>query len=190
MNRCIELRELCAGDITSLHALATLSCKAAQLHNPGWLVSDAQALQVLLRCVVPGNLSHMALLNGVAAGWISAFPVNPHRWEIHPLLVDPACQRHGLGTLLVRQIERLLKERGVRIIQVSTTDATKATTLSSKDLFHDPIGELQRLDVNDPAIGHAYQFWLRTGYQVVGVVPDAGGIGVPDICLAKRIQPT
>ena len=35
--------------------------------------------------------------------------------------------------------------------------------------------------------GHPYEFWLRIGFSVVGVMPDAEGPGKPSIQLAKRI---
>lgn len=33
---------------------------------------------------------------------------------------------------------------------------------------------------------HAVGFWLRMGYSLVGITPDAEGPGMPSINLAKR----
>lgn len=170
-----------------LNALATLSNAASRQNSPGWLATASDALEELRRCVIDDNLSLMVLKDESPVGWISAFPINKAVWEVHPLLVDPKTHGKGIGTLLVKQVEKILTARGVRTIQVSTSDATNATTLSGKDLYLDLLGELHRLDVRDSKVGHAYQFWVRSGYKVVGVLPDAEGMGVPSICLAKRL---
>ena len=72
-------------------------------------------------------------------------------------------------------------------MEVSTIDATNATTLSSVELYDDPIEHLKRIDVLDKVRGHAYQFWQKAGYTVVSVLPDAEGCGIPCIKLAKRL---
>jgi len=35
--------------------------------------------------------------------------------------------------------------------------------------------------------GHPYKFYEKTGYKIVGVFPDANGVGKPDIWMAKRV---
>jgi aminoglycoside 6'-N-acetyltransferase I len=34
---------------------------------------------------------------------------------------------------------------------------------------------------------HPYEFYQKLGYTIVGVVPDANGIGKPDIVMAKSL---
>ena len=34
---------------------------------------------------------------------------------------------------------------------------------------------------------HPYEFYVKMGYKIVGVIPDANGIGKPDIWMAKRV---
>ena len=34
---------------------------------------------------------------------------------------------------------------------------------------------------------HSLRFWQRVGFSIVGVIPDAEGIGQPGIHLAKRV---
>jgi aminoglycoside 6'-N-acetyltransferase I len=104
------------------------------------------------------------------------------------LLVDPDHQRRGYGRLLVKDIERVAMDAGALTLAVSTSDTTESTTLNGIDLYGDPIGALSRIDVVDERAGHAFQFWCKVGYTVVGVLPDAEGLGMPSICLAKRIR--
>lgn len=189
MRSRFQIQEIRIDELSKLKALAKISTEAARQHSSAWLSTVSDAMTELHRCVISENLSRMALRDEVPVGWISACPVNKTVWEIHPLLVDPNTHRQGVGTLLVNEVENILKARGVWTIQVSTSDATNATTLSGKDLYIDPLGELQKLDVTDSKVGHALQFWIRSGYKVVGILPDAEGMGKPSICLAKRLVP-
>ena len=34
---------------------------------------------------------------------------------------------------------------------------------------------------------HPFEFYQKMGYIITGVVPDANGIGKPDILMAKRV---
>ncbi len=55
------------------------------------------------------------------------------------------------------------------------------------DLYVEPLEAMRNLGVRDYTLGHAYQFWQRVGFTVVGVIPDAEGLGVPSIHLAKKL---
>jgi aminoglycoside 6'-N-acetyltransferase I len=35
---------------------------------------------------------------------------------------------------------------------------------------------------------HPFEFYLKVGYQLVGLIPDANGFGRPDILMAKRVS--
>jgi aminoglycoside 6'-N-acetyltransferase I len=84
---------------------------------------------------------------------------------------------------LVRAIERISAEAGALTMVLGTSDTTGTTSLANVDLYDDPMGHLARIAPRD----HATQFWLRAGYKVVGVVPDAEGPGMPSITLARRL---
>jgi aminoglycoside 6'-N-acetyltransferase I len=34
---------------------------------------------------------------------------------------------------------------------------------------------------------HPYEFYQKQGYMIVGVMPDANGLGKPDILMAKSV---
>ena len=104
-------------------------------------------------------------------------------WEFHPLLVDVAHHRRGLGSRLVLDLEEHAARAGAGVLFVSTSDETGATSLSGTDLYADPVGALARFEVSEsPAVA----FWVRMGFSLVGLLPDAEGLGNPSIHLAKR----
>ena len=51
-------------------------------------------------------------------------------------------------------------------------------------MYPDP---LRRLADMQNLRGHPYEFYQKCDHAVVGMLPDANGVGQPDIFLAKRI---
>ena len=118
-------------------------------------------------------------------GWIGAISSYHGRvWELHPLAVAPGAQRSGVGRLLVERLEREARALGGLTIYLGTDDVTGLTSLGGKDLYPGVLAKLAELE---NLRRHPFGFYLRIGYEVVGVVPDANGYGRPDIMMAKRI---
>jgi len=135
----------------------------------------------------PGRLSRVAVdEQGEVLGWIGAIRRYSHAWELHPLVVRPGRQRQGIGSALVHDLERLLREQGCLTLVVGSDDETGQTSVAGIDLFPGVLEHAQRLSVLG---SHPVDFYRRLGFVVIGVVPDANGPGKPDIWLAKRIGP-
>jgi aminoglycoside 6'-N-acetyltransferase I len=119
--------------------------------------------------------------------WIGALPIYGGRvWEIHPLVVGESHRRQGVGRALVEDLERCVAARGALTLWVGSDDEHGETTLSGTDLYPDipaALAGIQNLKQ------HPYGFYLRIGFRIAGVVPDANGLGKPDILLAKRVSP-
>jgi aminoglycoside 6'-N-acetyltransferase I len=123
---------------------------------------------------------------GRVLGWVGARPEYDGRvWEVHPLVVDEAARSRGIGRALLADIERLAAESGVDTLRVGSDDEQMLTSIGGIDLYPDPLSHLQRLQDRK---GHPFGFYLRCGFSVVGVIPDANGPGKPDILLAKRVS--
>jgi len=67
---------------------------------------------------------------------------------------------------------------------VGTSDTVAATSLSNADLYDRPGARIEAMTVR---ASHAVEFWQRSGYTIVGVIPDAEGPGRPSIQLAIRL---
>ena len=176
-----------ASDTKLVDALSRLTYDSARSHNPSWLPTLQDAAETVQDALSPKTVCRVLMDGEKPIGWVAATPQEHGVWELHPLLVAPAHQRKGHGKALVAEIERLALAQGARTMILSTADAVRATTLGGIDLFVNPLAALADIDVTDSKAGHAYQFWVKVGYSLVGVLPDAEGPGIPSIQCAKLL---
>jgi aminoglycoside 6'-N-acetyltransferase I len=115
-------------------------------------------------------------------GGISQYDGNV--WELHPLAVQPSMQGQGIGRALVEDFEKQVKSHGGITITLGSDDEDNMTSLSNVDLYEnlwDKVEGIKNLK------GHPFEFYQKMGYVITGVVPDANGIGKPDILMSKRV---
>jgi aminoglycoside 6'-N-acetyltransferase I len=105
-------------------------------------------------------------------------------WQLHPIVVDAAQRRHGVGRALVMDLEAILTARGGLTLWAGSDDLAGETSLGGVDLY-------SALPDGFSAVrswgNHPLPFYRRLGFHVIGVMPDANGPGRPDIFLAKRL---
>lgn len=169
-----------------------IQATAALLHAvfPEFWTDLEMALEEVHASLEPGHVSRVALDDdGHVLGWIAAIPQygeppNVTGWELHPLVVDPAHQGQGVGRALVADLEWQLVARGALTLYLGTDDEDGSTSLSGVDLYDDPFAHVQAIrNLNR----HPYEFYQKCGFVITGVIPDANGLGRPDILLAKRL---
>ncbi len=118
-------------------------------------------------------------------GWVGGLPLYDGRvWEIHPIVVSERSRGMGVGRALLQDLETLVRARGALTLWAGSDDENGETSLSGVDLYADTpaaLGNVQNLKK------HPYGFFVRAGFRIVGVLPDANGRGKPDIFLAKRV---
>jgi aminoglycoside 6'-N-acetyltransferase I len=144
------------------------------------------ALEEVRESLAEDAISRVAVdEDGSVQGWIAGRPsYSGNVWELHPLAVRPDRQRQGIGGLLVRDFERLVREHGGLTITLGTDDTTGRTTLFGVDLYPNVWEHLMAIR-NLGA--HPYEFYQKKGYVITGVIPDANGPGKPDILMSKRV---
>lgn len=121
---------------------------------------------------------------GQLLGWVGAMPSYARVWELHPLVVLPQRQGRGVGRALVEDLVALVRARGGLTLSLGSDDEDDMTSLSGVDLYPDPwphIASIRNLR------RHPYEFYQKCGFTIVGVVPDANGLGRPDILMARRV---
>jgi len=106
-------------------------------------------------------------------------------WELHPLAVQPKLQGQGIGKSLIEDFEEQVRLRGGLTITLGTDDEDSMTSLADVDLFENTWEKIQNIR---NVKGHPFEFYQKMGYVITGVVPDANGIGKPDILMSKRVR--
>ncbi len=146
-----------------------------------------EALAEVQESLQPGRISRIAIdERDDVLGWIGGIEAyGGNVWELHPLVVRRDRQRQGVGRALVADFEEQVAQRGGHTILLGTDDENCRTTLGGIDLYPDVLDKLRAIQNRQ---SHPFEFYLRVGYHVVGVVPDANGFGKPDILMAKRIS--
>ena len=105
-------------------------------------------------------------------------------WELHPLAVQPSLQGRGIGRVLVEDFEEQVRLQGGLTITLGSDDEDGMTSLSNVDLYENLWEKIR--DIRNFK-NHPFAFYQKLGYVITGVVPDANGIGKPDILMAKRV---
>lgn len=99
--------------------------------------------------------------NIVGAGGVWALKHDPFLARLDWFMVDPAYQRKGIGTFLIRFIEKLLKQRKIRIILAETSG-----------------GEQYEAAAN---------FWTKNGFKEVARIPNYWEDGSACLYFIKRL---
>ena len=122
---------------------------------------------------------------GKLLGLIGGIPqYDGNVWELHPLAVQPGLQGKGIGRALVVAFEEQVKQRGGLTITLGSDDQDEMTSLAKVDLYVDMWDKIKNVQNFK---GHPYEFYQKMGYVITGVVPDANGLGRPDIIMSKRV---
>ena len=133
-----------------------------------------------------GRISRVLLqTDGTVMGWIGGqSQYSGNVWELHPLVVQETERGKGWGRLLVQDLEEQVRRRGGVTIILGTDDEYNQTNLSNKDLYADITASIKEFQSPD----HPAKFYMKMGFTIVGVIPDANGMGKPDILMAKRVR--
>lgn len=159
---------------------------AFKVHNPEAWPTLKDGLQEVHEMLAPDRILRVALDDeNNLMGWIGGIEqYNGHVWELHPMVVKSELQGKGIGRLLVLDFEEQIRRRGGITITLGTDDEDNRTSLSNTDLYNmtwEQIKNIQNFG------GHPFEFYQKMGFVITGVVPDANGMGRPDILMSKRV---
>lgn len=174
-------------EVALLEQAANLLTVGFREHWPDSWTDHESAMEEVGEMIDPERICRAAVDEaGEVIGWIGGIPeYDGLVWELHPLVVRPDWQGQGIGRALVADFEDQVRAQGGITIMLGSDDVDGMTTLSGVDLFPDPwvhIARIQNLK------GHPFEFYQKLGYTITGVVPDANGLGKPDILMAKRVE--
>jgi len=169
-----------------IHQAAQLLVDAFREH---WLYAWTtlkDGLEELSEMLGPNRICRAAIDDdGNLLGIIGGIPqYDGHVWELHPLAVQPNMQGKGIGRALVEDFEEQVRQRGGLTITLGTDDEDNMTSLSNVDLYENTWEKIR--DIHNLK-GHPFEFYQKVGFVITGVIPDANGIGKPDILMSKRV---
>lgn len=131
------------------------------------------------------NVALIAIEDDKVIGVVGAMPqYGVTGWELHPLGVLEQYRGKGVGAALAAALEKEVKKRGGVTIYLGSDDESGKTSLYGEDLYENMFEKIANIKNIG---GHPFTFYLKQGYKIVGVIPDANGPGKPDIWMAKRI---
>jgi aminoglycoside 6'-N-acetyltransferase I len=182
----MHIVDLRSDDEAAIHQVAALLVEGFATNWPDAWPDLESALEEVHESFAAGHISRIACdEDGTVLGWIGGISeYSGHVWELHPLVVGLGQQGKGIGRALVADLEEQVKERGGLTITPGTDDENQQTTLSGIDLFP---GIWQHLANLRNLKRHPFEFYQKQGYTIVGVIPDANGLGKPDILMAKSL---
>ncbi|MDR2598750.1 MAG: GNAT family N-acetyltransferase, partial [Oscillospiraceae bacterium] len=103
-----------------------------------------------------------------------------------PFAILPKFQGKGYGKILISEVEKIARERGIIGIFAGSDDETNKTSLSKKEITGENIFEEIKNIQNYS--NHPYEFYIKCGFSIIGIIPNANGIQKPDILLWKDIR--
>ena len=178
-----EIVDLDTKDREVVERLASITFEAFKENAPDWIPTIDLARNQVLRADASGRLGRVIRRQGQIVGWIGLIK-GQYVWEIHPIAVAIDSQYMGVGHALVEDAIRLAKEGGALTLFAGTSDEVGTTNLFGGDLYENPVESIRNME----AIGrNPYKFWENAGFKVVGLMPDAEGLGKPGIHLARRL---
>jgi aminoglycoside 6'-N-acetyltransferase I len=180
----VTILPLEAEDERAIDEVSSLLMRSFRVVSPNWLPTMEHAREVVVEALAAGNINRALLTGGRIVGWIGARHDYGSVWELHPLVVDETMHGRGIGRALVDEIVRLVEQEGALTLLLGTSDEANLTNLADRDLFGDPLAALRSIEAKRV---HPLGFWLKVGFAIVGVVPDAEGLGKPTILLAKPL---
>ncbi|ECZ4807255.1 AAC(6')-Ia family aminoglycoside 6'-N-acetyltransferase [Salmonella enterica] len=154
------------------------------IHINSWPDYES-AYQEVQECIQKPNICIGVCEKDRLVGWIGLRPMYEKTWELHPIVVDIKEQHKGVGKLLLAEIEKEAKEKNIIGIVLGTDDENYRTSLSQVTITNDNLFNEIKYIRN---IGnHPYTFYEKSGYMIVGVIPNANGVNKPDIWMWKGI---
>jgi aminoglycoside 6'-N-acetyltransferase I len=185
-HRYMHITDLQAGDVTVIRQIAAILVAEFATNWPAAWPDLLSATEEVHASFEEGHISRVALdEDDLVLGWVGGIrQYDGHVWELHPLVVAGGHHGRGVGRALVTDLEACVKERGGLTMLLGTDDENGQTSLANVNLFSHPCEHIAQLENRGR---HPYEFYQKLGYVIVGVVPDANGLGKPDILMAKSL---
>lgn len=152
----------------------------------GWPTLQ-DALDEIKERLIPENTLLAAVEEDIVLGWGGILPhYGGNVFELHPLVVRQDRRNQGIGSAILKALEDKARKQGGLTMYAGADDENNGgeTSLANVDLFDDPAGKIKSFNPGT----HQSGFYIKQGYRIIGVMPNANGRGKPDIYLGKSLK--
>lgn len=149
-------------------------------------LNEETALETVEKSIADENICIGIKVDNQLIGWVGLMPMYKKTWELHPMAILPKFQGKGYGKILLNEMEKIAREKGIIGIFAGSDDEMNKTSLSQKDITGENIFEEIRNIKNYD--NHPYEFYMKCGFSIIGIIPNANGHHKPDILLWKDIR--
>ena len=149
-------------------------------------LDEEKAIEEVNECISGDNICIGLKINNKLIGWIGLRPMYEKTWELQPIAIRPEFQGKGYGKILLNKLEKIAREKGIIGIFAGSDDETGKTSLSEIEINGENVLEAIKNIKNFK--NHPYEFYLKCGFNIVGIIPNANGPKKPDIWLWKDIR--
>jgi aminoglycoside 6'-N-acetyltransferase I len=168
-----------------VHQAAQILYEAFLGRTSSWQTYESAYAEVL-ECLEERKICIGVVEEKELLGWIGLQPIyQTITWELHPMVIRKKHRGKGIGTKLLRHLEAVAREMKILNILIGSDDENQQTSLAGMELYGPDLFEKLKSIKN--LNRHPFEFYEKMGYQIVGVFPDANGIGKPDIWMGKRL---
>jgi len=183
----MKIVSLSSEDTLLIQQAAQLLVDAFCEHWPDAWPTFAEALKEIHEMLQSERICRVAVdENSSLLGIIGGIPgYDGLVWELHPLAIQPSKQGQGIGRALVEDLEEQVRSKGALTITLGSDDEDGMTSLADVNLYENLWEKIR--DIRNIK-NHPFGFYQKIGYVITGVVPDANGVGKPDILMAKRVR--
>jgi len=154
--------------------------------SEGWPTLE-EAQDEIRKRLIPENTLIAAVEGGTVLGFGGILPsYDGNMYELHPLAVREDMRKKGIGTAIVFALEDAARQKGAYTLWLGADDEREngETSLANVDLFDDLPARIKSFQAGT----HQTAFYLKLGFQIIGVMPDANGKGKPDIYMGKLLR--
>jgi ribosomal protein S18 acetylase RimI-like enzyme len=155
--------------VTACDGGAGVVCRRILDRLPDWFgFPEANDSYVAMAEIRPGVIASVGgAVDDAAIGITTVVHHSPHSSEIHLIAVVPEWHRHGIGTMMLREVERGLAADGVEFLQVKTLGPSNP----------------------DPGYALTRAFYLAYGFRWLEEFPTLWSPDNPALQLIKRVAP-
>ncbi len=182
----IKIISLEEGQTDYIKQCAIVMHEAFKDNWPDYCKTIKIAKNEVIKLIKKNEVVFIALIKHEVVGIIGAIKqYDGLVYELHPIAVKPNYQKKGIGKQLIDYLEQVVAKLGGLTLYLGSDDVNVMTSLANSNLYNNLWEQIKNIENFKE---HPYEFYQKCGFSIIGVMPDANGVGKPDIYLGKKVK--